>query len=77
MHHLGAPSTDSIRSYFPRNLREHLYYTLPPIVRGGSEAVRRDAAKLMAQIPPDTRDLTAQLCGDPLPERSALAMRVR
>ena len=29
----------------------------------------------MAEIPPDTRDLSARLCGDPLPGRSALAMR--
>lgn len=27
------------------------------------------------QIPRDTRDLTAQLCGDPLPGRSALDRR--
>lgn len=34
--------------------------------------VARDAARLIAQIPPDTRDLTARLLGDPLPGRSAL-----
>jgi hypothetical protein len=33
------------------------------------------AAELMAQIPPDTRDLTGFLMGDPLPQRSALAQR--
>ncbi len=36
---------------------------------------REDAARLMKQIPPDTRDLTARLCGDPLPTRSALDTR--
>src|SRR5690348_11394150 len=35
-------------------------------------ALERDARKLMKQIPPDTRDLTAQLCGDPIPGRRAI-----
>lgn len=30
---------------------------------------------LLAAIPPDTRDLTARFCGDPLPGRSALDRR--
>lgn len=36
---------------------------------------RRDAERLMALIPPDTRGVTARLFGDPLPGRSALDQR--
>jgi hypothetical protein len=36
--------------------------------RGADES----ALRLMEMIPPDTRDLTARLFGDPLPGRSAL-----
>lgn len=38
-------------------------------------AVARDAARLMALVPKDTRPLTARLFGDPLPGRSALDQR--
>lgn len=31
----------------------------------------------LSEIPDDTRDLTARLCGDPLPGRSALDRRAR
>lgn len=31
-----------------------------------------DAARLMKAIPKDTRDLTASLCGDPVPGRRAI-----
>lgn len=31
-----------------------------------------DARRLLRQVPPDTRGLTAYLCGDPLSGRSAL-----
>jgi hypothetical protein len=31
-----------------------------------------DVAARLAEIPPDTRSLTQRLCGDPLPQRSAL-----
>jgi hypothetical protein len=31
-----------------------------------------DADQLAKQIPPDTRDLTARLCGDPVPGRRAI-----
>lgn len=34
-----------------------------------------DAARALAAIPPDTRDFTARLFGDPLPGRSALDQR--
>lgn len=34
--------------------------------------VRQDAQARMAEIPDDTRGLTARICGDPLPGRSAL-----
>jgi hypothetical protein len=36
---------------------------------------RAELAKLLRSIPLDTRDLTARICGDPLPGRSALDMR--
>lgn len=39
--------------------------------RSVDEAARR----LQAQIPEDTRDITARFCGDPLPGRSALDRR--
>lgn len=35
----------------------------------------RDAVQLFRAIPKDTRDLTARLCGDPLPGRRALDLR--
>lgn len=34
-----------------------------------------DAAELKKSIPNDTRDLTARICGDPIPGRSALDRR--
>jgi hypothetical protein len=34
-----------------------------------------DAERLMDEIPRDTRDLTARLCGDPLPGRRAIDQR--
>lgn len=33
---------------------------------------KRDGLAKLAEIPPDTRDLTARLCGDPLPGRRAI-----
>jgi hypothetical protein len=39
------------------------------------EPLERDARRLMAMIPPDTRDLTARFFGDPLPGRRALDRR--
>jgi hypothetical protein len=45
-------------------------------LRNGSVArADRDAMRLMAQIPSDTRDFTARIMGDPLPGRSALDQR--
>lgn len=38
-------------------------------------AVKADAERAFAQVPPDTRDLTARIFGDPLPGRSALDQR--
>lgn len=40
-----------------------------------SEQVKRDAERRLREVPPDTRDLTARICGDPLPGRSALDRR--
>ncbi len=37
----------------------------------------KDIEARLAEIPLDTRDLTARLFGDPLPERSALKSRQR
>lgn len=34
-----------------------------------------DVAARLAEIPPDTRNLTARVCGDPIPGRSALDLR--
>lgn len=45
------------------------------IVLGLDTGVRADAERLMAQIPADTRTVTARLFGDPLPGRSALDQR--
>lgn len=42
---------------------------------GMSAEAKRDAGRLLAQIPTDTRGFTARLCGDPIPSRSALARR--
>lgn len=38
-------------------------------------SIKEDAAARLAEIPPDTRSLTARLAGDPLPGRSALDKR--
>lgn len=40
------------------------------------EAARRDALARLAEIPADTRSLTAFICGDPLPGRSAWDRRL-
>lgn len=36
---------------------------------------KRDAERLLSEVPVDTRTLTGRLAGDPLPSRSALAKR--
>jgi hypothetical protein len=36
---------------------------------------KRHAEELLKLVPPDTRDLTARLCGDPLPGRRAIDLR--
>lgn len=38
-------------------------------------STEQSAYRLMDLIPADTRDLTARICGDPLPGRSALDRR--
>ncbi len=38
-------------------------------------SIKEDAAARLAEIPADTRSLTARLAGDPLPGRSALDRR--
>lgn len=43
-------------------------FTLAPERRPPKE----DVAARLAEIPPDTRSLTAKIFGDPIPERSAL-----
>lgn len=42
---------------------------------GVKSAQKRIEEKLFSEIPKDTRGLTARLCGDPLPGRSALDRR--
>ena len=44
------------------------------VLKSGRISDAEYAARLV-EIPPDTRDLTGVLCGDPLPGRSALARR--
>ena len=39
---------------------------------GALRTIHANAMRLKAQIPADTRDLTARVMGDPLPGRSAL-----
>lgn len=41
--------------------------TLPPIVRERFKPTEAEYRHALSLIPPDTRDLTARLCGDPLP----------
>lgn len=43
--------------------------------RADYASTRADAAARMAEIPADTRTLTARMFGDPLPGRSALARK--
>jgi hypothetical protein len=43
--------------------------------RGELASTKRDAEQRLREVPADTRDLTARICGDPLPGRSALAKR--
>lgn len=45
------------------------------LINKSEKASPSDCAARRAEIPPDTRSLTAVLCGDPLPLRSALAQR--
>ena len=40
---------------------------------GVSEAETHEYEARLREVPDDTRDLTARVCGDPLPGRSALA----
>lgn len=40
-----------------------------------SAEAKRDGEVLLRQIPPDTRDMTSKICGDPLPGRSALSQK--
>lgn len=40
-------------------------------------ATKSDRLARLAEIPPDTRSLTARICGDPIPGRSALDRRAR
>lgn len=58
-----------VREDMRRLMSEH------PTPRAPSSAIERDAMSLVADIPPDTRDLTGRICGDPLPGRRALDVR--
>ncbi len=43
-----------------------------PVTARSAKTIDQDALQLAKQIPPDTRDTTARLCGDPLPGRRAI-----
>lgn len=57
-----------------QSVRSSAAFSLGPTHRVLPEA-RLTAAEVLARIPPDTRDLTGRLLGDPLPGRSALDKR--
>lgn len=59
--------------------RARRVYKTGKIDHGGivSPALRADAERLMAEIPPDTRGPNARLMGDPIFERSALYAKRR
>jgi hypothetical protein len=38
-------------------------------------AAKRDAERLLREVPPDTRDLTSRICGDPVKGRRAIDRR--
>jgi hypothetical protein len=40
-----------------------------------SAQAKRDAERLLREVPPDTRDLTSRICGDPVVGRRALDAR--
>jgi hypothetical protein len=54
-----------------RQLRRGSLHVEPSSVRM-SPADKLEAERMLAELPPDTRGLTARICGDPIPGRSAL-----
>lgn len=60
----GVSKTAVYRALSPRKT--------PPQAAANNGDPRLDARKLLRQIPPDTRGLTARIAGDPLKGRSAL-----
>ena len=61
----GIKAARRLRSDDPRTGKiEHFPYMSP--------AAKREAERQLAELPPDTRGLTAKICGDPMPGRSAL-----
>lgn len=46
-------------------------------VHAASKVSEDERKRLQAEIPPDTRSVTGQLMGDPLPTRSALDLELR
>lgn len=60
---------------------QELFHRTSPVGNPGRRAFRdtvdRDAAKMLAAVPPDDRDTTARQFGDPLKGRSALDRRTR
>ncbi len=73
---LDPPYALRVREYD----RVRLFHTRrgrPKKCQWGSVAreVRIDGAARLAEIPPDTRDITGRAFGDPLPGRSALCRR--
>lgn len=69
--HLDPNFADRKRMQPPRYGRN-----ISPFIHIASKNnIQSDAAARLAEIPDDTRDLTARICGDPLPGRSALDKR--
>lgn len=60
-----------------KSYREEWYYGIPTKTIIGMERhpPLADIAARRAEIPLDTRDLTARVCGDPLPGRRAIDRR--
>lgn len=40
-----------------------------------SPEARADGERLLAEVPPDTRELTSRICGDPIPGRRAIDLK--
>jgi AraC-like DNA-binding protein len=64
-----------IRDHHVRQIREPSLPRKTARESATAISIKEDAAARLAEIPPDTRSLTARLAGDPLPGSSALDKR--